>query len=364
MHTMSFAVARMTKLKADNLVGIGNHDQRKTTNHSNEDIDVSRSHLNYDLVVGRTDNFKTDIEAYINENKASKRAVRKDAVLVNEWILTSDKDFFEQLDEAETRKYFETAKQYFADNYGDENIRYAVVHMDEKTPHMHMGIVPFDDDKKLSAKRIFNREALQRIQEELPQYLKENGFDVQRGNKNKERKNLSVPEYKVMREELKKIETEKQETQVKLAHTKKQLDEIKPRDNKKIASKPTLMNKNKVTVDKSDLADLEQRASFSDNYNQMHARARREADSLGDKLTRTTWEYNDLERENVRLRKLVGTLQDIVRNVDEFLHKKLGINLPEKWLERAGLKEPSKKAPESSQEFDRHKSDELGGPHL
>ena len=364
MHTMSFAVARMTKLKADNLVGIGNHDQRKTTNHSNEDIDVSRSHLNYDLVVGRTDNFKTDIEAYINENKASKRAVRKDAVLVNEWILTSDKDFFEQLDEAETRKYFETAKQYFADNYGDENIRYAVVHMDEKTPHMHMGIVPFDDDKKLSAKRIFNREALQRIQEEFPQYLKENGFDVERGNKNKERKNLSVPEYKAMREELKKIETEKQETQVKLAHTKKQLDEIKPRDNKKIASKPTLMNKNKVTVDKSDLADLEQRASFSDNYNQMHARARREADSLGDKLTRTTWEYNDLERENVRLRKLVGTLQDIVRNVDEFLHKKLGINLPEKWLERAGLKEPSKKAPERSRELDKHKSDELGGPHL
>ena len=339
MRTMSFVVARMTKLKADNLVGIGNHDQRKTTNHSNEDIDVSRSHLNYDLVAGRTDNFKTDIEAYINENKASKRAVRKDAVLVNEWILTSDKDFFEQLDEADTRKYFETAKQYFADNYGDENIRYAVVHLDEKTPHMHMGIVPFDDDRKLSAKRIFNREALQRIQEELPQYLKENGFDVQRGNKNKERKNLSVPEYKTMREDLKKIETEKQETQAKLADTKKQLDEIKPRDNKKIASKPTLLNKNKVMVDKSDLADLEQRASFSDNYNQMHARARREADSLRDKLTRTTWDYNDLERENERLQKLVGTLQGIVRNVDEFLHKKLGINLPDKWLERAGLKE-------------------------
>ena len=364
MRKMSFAVARMTKLKADNLVGIGNHDQRKTTNHSNEDINVSRSHLNYDLVAGRTDNFKTDIEAYINENKASKRAVRKDAVLVNEWILTSDKASFEEFDEAETCKYFAPAKQYFADNYGDENIRYAVVHMDEKTPHMHMGIVPFDDEKKLSAKRIFNREALQRIQEELPQYLKENGFDVERGNKNKERKNLSVPEYKAMREDLKKIEIEKQETQAKLADTKKQLDEIKPRDNKKIASKPTLLNKNKVMVGKSDLADLEQRASFSDNYNQMHARARREADSLRDKLTRTTWDYNDLERENVRLRKLVGTLQDIVRNVDEFLHKKLGINLPDKWLERAGLKEPSKKASESSQELEKHKSDELGGPHL
>lgn len=361
---MSFAVARMTKLKADNLVGIGNHDQRKTTNHSNEDIDVSRSLLNYDLVAGRTNNFKTDIEAYINENKASKRAVRKDAVLVNEWILTSDKDFFEQLDEADTRKYFETAKQYFADNYGDENIRYAVVHMDEKTPHMHMGIVPFDDDKKLSAKRIFNREALQRIQDELPHYLKENGFDVERGNKNKERKNLSVPEYKAMREDLKKIETEKQETQAKLADTQKKLDEIKPRSNKNIASKPTLLNKNKVTVDKNDLADLERRASFSDNYNELHARARREADSLGDKLTRKTWDYNDLERENARLRKLVNTLQNLVKQVDIFLQRKMGIHLPDKFLERAGLKEPSQDAPKSPQERPKNEPDEKQGPHL
>lgn len=42
----------------------------------------------------------------------------------------------------------------------------------------------------------------------------------------------------------------------------------------------------------------------------------------------------------------------------------MGIHLPDKFLERAGLKEPSKKAPESSQKLDRHKSDELGGPHL
>ncbi|MCM0598446.1 MobV family relaxase [Periweissella fabalis] len=361
---MSFAVARMTKLKADNLVGIGNHDQRKTTNHSNEDIDVSRSHLNYDLVAGRTNNFKTDIEAYINENKVSSRAVRKDAVLVNEWIITSDKVFFEQLDENDTRKYFETAKQYFANDYGDENIRYAVVHMDEKTPHMHMGIVPFDDDKKLSAKRIFNREALQRIQDELSQYLKENGFDVERGNKNKERKNLSVPEYKAMREELKKIETEKQETQARLADTQKEFDEIKPRSNKNIDSKPTLLNKNKVLVDKNDLADLERRASFSDSYNLRYTRATSEVNSLVDKLDRKTWDYNDLERENERLRNLVSTLQNLVKKVDVFLQRKIGIHLPDTFLERAGLKEPSKKAPERSQEIKRHKSDELGGPHL
>ncbi|EGQ1338893.1 plasmid recombination protein, partial [Staphylococcus aureus] len=90
---MSMIVARMQKMKAENLVGIGNHNQRKTKNHSNPDIDTSLSKLNYDLV-DRTQNYKTDIENFINENKTTTRAVRKDAVLVNEWIISSDKDFF------------------------------------------------------------------------------------------------------------------------------------------------------------------------------------------------------------------------------------------------------------------------------
>ena len=51
----------------------------------------------------------------------------------------------------------------------------------------------------------------------------------------------------------------------------------------------------------------------------------------------------ELDIENRRLQKLVGTLQGIVRSVDRFLQRKLGIGLPNEWLERAGLKEPSKK---------------------
>src|SRR5699024_2179431 len=73
---MSFVVARMQKMKAGNLVGIGNHNQRLTDNHSNKDIDTERSYLNYDLV-NRTDNYKTDIQQFINDNKSSSRAVRK-----------------------------------------------------------------------------------------------------------------------------------------------------------------------------------------------------------------------------------------------------------------------------------------------
>ena len=253
---MSMIVARMQKMKAENLVGIGNHNQRKTKNHSNPDIDISLSKLNYDLV-NRTENYKTDIENFINENKSTTRAVRKDAVLVNEWIISSDKDFFDNLTKKEVANFFERSKEYFAEKFGEKNIRYATVHLDESTPHMHMGIVPFDNENKLSAKRVFNRQALRDVQEELPKYLQDFQFEIERGQKGSERKNLTVPEFKKLKEEELEI---KKELQIKkdelIAYTKenqidKKLDIIPIKEMEHIeieTDEKTLFGKNKTEI--------------------------------------------------------------------------------------------------------------------
>ena len=189
-------VARMQKMKAVNLGGAYRHNERIFENHSNKDIDTSRSHLNYELTErDRELSYKSQIEDYINENKVSERAIRKDAVLCDEWIITSDKTFFEKLDQEKTRDFFETAKNYFAENYGEENIAYASVHLDESTPHMHMGVVPFENGK-LSSKAMFDREELKKIQDELPKYMNEHGFDLQRGELNSEAKHKTVAEFK------------------------------------------------------------------------------------------------------------------------------------------------------------------------
>lgn len=193
---MSYMVARMQKMKAVNLGGAYRHNERIFENHSNKDIDTSRSHLNYELTErDRELSYKSQIEDYINENKVSERAIRKDAVLCDEWIITSDKAFFEKLDQEKTRDFFETAKNYFAENYGEENIAYASVHLDESTPHMHTGVVPFENGK-LSSKAMFDREELKKIQDELPKYMNEHGFDLQRGELNSEAKHKTVAEFK------------------------------------------------------------------------------------------------------------------------------------------------------------------------
>lgn len=363
---MSYLVANMQKLKADNLVGLGNHDQRRTQNHKNTDIDVDRSDLNYDLVAGRTNHFKTDIEDYINEYKTSQRAVRKDAVLVNEWIISSDRHFFADLTAADTRKYFETAKEYFAKKFGEENIRYAIVHLDESTPHMHMGIVPFDDEHKLSAKRVFNRTALRDIQDQLPTYLQQHGFNIQRGVQESERKSLTVPEYKAMRESIKQgqqklaaVENETKQRQVKLKTyqaTKFDVNSVKTKESR--------FHKRYVLVDRFDFDKLKQGASLTDTYFTETLSQRSDMDIQKDQLIKAESKAMELDIENRRLQKLVGTLQGIVRSVDRFLQRKLGVGLPSKWLERAGLKEPSKKAPQRPQERSEGQHDELDGPSL
>ena len=363
---MSYLVANMQKLKADNLVGLGNHDQRRTRHHKNTDIDVNRSDLNYDLVAGRTNHFKTDIEAYINEHKTSQRAVRKDAVLVNEWIISSDSNFFANLTAADTRKYFETAKAYFAEKFGEENIRYAIVHLDESTPHMHMGIVPFDDEYKLSAKRVFNRAALRDVQDQLPAYLQQHGFNVQRGVQESKRKSLTVPEYKAMRESIKQsqqklaaVENETKQRQAKLKTyqaTKFDVNSVKTKESR--------FHKRYVLVDRFDFDKLKQGASLTDTYFTETLSQRSDMDIQKDQLIKAESKAMELDIENRRLQKLVGTLQGIVRSVDRFLQRKLGVGLPSKWLERAGLKEPSKKAPQRPRERSEGQRDKLDGPSL
>lgn len=259
---MSYCVARMEKMKSDNLVGIGNHNQRRFSNHSNKDIDVSKSHLNYDIL-DKVKSYKTDIEGYINANKTSKRAVRKDAVLVCEWIITSDSDFFESMSPADTREYFQTAIDFFAERYGSKNLMYAQVHLDERTPHMHLGIVPFDKDNKLTAKTMFDREALQDIQNELPRYMNERGFKVERGRAGSEAKHLTVQEYKDVQKEIKKqsevLDGVKKELEsVKnVTRTKNFLDEL---DSK---SKKTLLG-NDVKISQEDYQELKEQLLGAD----------------------------------------------------------------------------------------------------
>lgn len=219
---MSYAICRMQKMKRHDVKGIQFHNQRERQSQTNFDIDPERTPLNYDLLHKENINYNERVNEIIESQKTGTRKTRKDAVVVNELLITSDHDFFACLELKEQERFFQESYTLFSQRYGEQNIAYAMVHQDEHTPHMHLGIVPMKDGK-LQGKNVFNRQELQWIQDEFPKYMKQRGFDVERGEKGSDREHLTSQRFKEqqLQEQLRSIEIATEERQ----YERKQLEE-------------------------------------------------------------------------------------------------------------------------------------------
>src|SRR5699024_1397462 len=144
---MSYADCRMQKVQSVGLKSMQYHNQKERESRTNEDIDIERTHEKYELQNDEKRNKNKRIKDIIDSQKTDTRKKRKDAVLVNELLVTSDRDFFERLDPGEQKRFFEESYKLFSERYGKQNIAYATVHNDEQTPHMHLGVVPMRDGK-------------------------------------------------------------------------------------------------------------------------------------------------------------------------------------------------------------------------
>ncbi|EAD1257891.1 plasmid recombination protein [Listeria monocytogenes] len=167
-------MAHVQKYTKANMQGLSIHLDRKTENHSNEDIDIERSHLNYDLCEKEGDTLSR-----MNERLDEVYCMdRKDVKACCSWVVTLPENLKDAPDEHQ-RKFFEETYGFLADRYGGEkNVLSANVHNDETTPHMHFAFIPvvYDPKKereKVSAKLVINRNELKVFHKDLDVHLKE-----------------------------------------------------------------------------------------------------------------------------------------------------------------------------------------------
>jgi hypothetical protein len=195
---MSYAILHMQKLKQPAIKGIQIHNQREKESQTNADIRNELSHLNYDLVNPKSIDYNEKVNKMIEEGVTTGKAIRKDAVKVASFLVTSDSEYFQNLSEREERRFFESAYEFFADEYGEKNIAYAMVHKDEKTPHMHVGFVPITEDGRLSAKDFFGKkQQLAKLQDKFHDHMVREGFDLERGVST-DRKHVESTKYKAL----------------------------------------------------------------------------------------------------------------------------------------------------------------------
>lgn len=186
-----YAILRFAKYKGPEIGHIESHNERTKENYaSNPDVDTSRSHLNFHLV---TPHRKYRAEAEKQIAKAGCRT-RSDSVRVVEALVTASPEFFKGKKKSEVKAYFTEALDFIQQNQNPETIISAVVHMDEKTPHMHLCFVPLTQDKRLSAKEIVgNKKKLTWWQDEFWKHMVKKYPDLERGESASETGRTHIP---------------------------------------------------------------------------------------------------------------------------------------------------------------------------
>ena len=380
---MSYMVCHFGKYKSGNVFGLQKHNQRENKNYSNIDIDKARTPLNYDLVNQGNINYLKRVKSIIEANRTSERAIRKDATIYCECIISSDSDFFENLTEDKQKEFFKNSLDYLRSKIGEEFIISANVHLDETTPHMHVGFVPIIENS-LSAKKLIDRKFLREVQDQLPAYLKNLGFDIQRGIKGSKRKHKDTKELKkeLDRElenkykDINAIESYKNELEGKIeqleAHLNQKTIEY---DNvtktlgknslviyqiQEMKVEPVMFSSDKVKIDKNDFKRLKDSALKAYTQHNLHATVLHQLEELKeekqyykseleesrryrvDDYNNFRYELKSLKKENERLGSEINKVNEILRSMSkesqvEFLKVKKEIEL-KKEIEKENIK--------------------------
>ena len=179
MSKSQFAILRFAKYKGPEISNIEAHNERTKEKYaSNPDVDTSRSHLNFHLITPEQ-KYRAEAERQIKEVGCR---TRSDSVRVVEALVTATPEFFKGKKKDEIKAYFQEALNFIKQNQKPETIISAVVHMDEKTPHMHLSFVPLTADGRLCAKEIVgNKKKLTQWQDRFWEHMVKKYPDLERG---------------------------------------------------------------------------------------------------------------------------------------------------------------------------------------
>ena len=299
---MSYAIIRNANYKKDNLAGLYKHNERKNTNYSNKEINKNNSLKNYSIKQCNT-TYNNAIKILQKENNLQGRIIKTTNV-VCEFVITSDKEFFEKIGEEETKRYFKTAYDFVANykNLGEKYILSAKVHMDESTPHMHLVFVPVihkidtksgkQIDKIACSEYWKGKDSYRQLQDNFYKYIIERGFELERGNT---KENTHIP-----------IETLKQITNYENIKYELEKEEIETLETK---NKALVLAQNKELVKYTKKLKVQLAKSYT---------AIRQVENLRQENTNLKEENNKLKQENKTLRNYIEKTFQVVKNLFSF----------------------------------------------
>lgn len=162
-------MAHVAKVKSSGVSPMVAHYAREAEKRGyvRENIDPERTADNYAIgavsVKALAERVRDRVSSAVDEHeRTAGRAVRKDANVMMDWVVTAPKD----LKTADQRRFFDEVVGFIQDRYGRENVPGGFVHMDETSPHVHVPMIPVVDGRLVAAK-VVNRADLRTFHKDL-----------------------------------------------------------------------------------------------------------------------------------------------------------------------------------------------------
>lgn len=138
------------------------------------------------------------------------RKIRADAVVMCGTILKPPADMMMNLSREEQEKFLEDAVTDFSKIVREDNVKSVVLHFDERVPHAHVFWEPMTEDGRLCAKEMHNLKFFGRLNREMPEMLRKQGWDIDncqaydKAEEDKKREEMGEEKYREYRKEKRK----------------------------------------------------------------------------------------------------------------------------------------------------------------
>lgn len=184
---MKYAILRVQKLKS--AVGIRRSMKHAFREQETPNADAQRTPENTHIGASSSAEALRGLRARLPEK------VRKNAVLAVEYLMTASPEVMAAKSREAQDAYFRDALAWLKARHGAENVVYAGIHRDEKTPHMYAYVVPIDPVGKLNCRHFLGgAKALSEMQDEFVQAVGQQ-HGLERGIKGSKAHHTTVQQY-------------------------------------------------------------------------------------------------------------------------------------------------------------------------
>ena len=357
---LNYAIFRSEPIYTINdLAQIGSHNKReKRAYNSNPSIKLELTKNNIELVplmnkyvkgfYNLTKEYKKEHDKRMENERDDRKRTFKEVldksnnVVADELLFTATNKFFKGMTKEDIKEWADTCMDFVYNDLGytKEQVLHSVIHLDEKTPHIHCVVVPLIKkfDKRANTERytiskkqyIRDKMHLSELQDKYHERLTNKGYDLERGIKGSDRKHIKIKDYKKINRKLEQnLNTRNEKLDKAMNEFEEKSKDIKAlpfNKNQVIVNKDMFESMNKVVKESKKVIELQPKidkvfneiSDYTNSYNRLlqdNKNYEREIKSL---KTRN----NNLLQENNKLKDYINIILEVIK---KFFRKLLQI---------------------------------------